>query len=59
MSGYAKGTFGYDLQYLSERGHCVVLSGDDGRAQIIVSPQYQAKVSTSTVDGKAGKASAL
>ncbi|MDR1259020.1 MAG: hypothetical protein LBK65_07070 [Tannerellaceae bacterium] len=55
MNGYEKGTFGYDLQYLSERGRCAVLSTDDEEGRIIVSPQYQAKVFTSTVQGMAGK----
>ncbi|MDR2765121.1 MAG: hypothetical protein LBB90_08840 [Tannerella sp.] len=50
-----KGTFGYDLHYLSQRDSLVVLSADGGRAQVIVSPGYQAKVFTSTADGAEGK----
>ncbi|MDR1644954.1 MAG: hypothetical protein LBS05_03890 [Tannerellaceae bacterium] len=52
---YAKGTFGYDLQYLSRRGSMHLLASDDEQAQVIVSPQYQGKVFTSTVGGKEGR----
>ncbi|MDR1937650.1 MAG: hypothetical protein LBQ73_04010 [Tannerellaceae bacterium] len=56
MKTYEKGTFGYDLQYLSGKDESlVVLTSDDGQAQLIVSPKYQAKVFTSTVDGLDGK----
>ena len=52
---YAKGTFGYDLNYLSQKDDkLVVLSGDEGKSQIIVSAKYQAKVFTSTADGLDG-----
>ena len=55
MREYEKGTFGYDLNYLSQKdGGLIVLSGDDGRSQIIVSAKYQAKVFTSTADGLEG-----
>lgn len=52
---YEKGTFGYDLQYLNEKdSQLVVLKSDDGKAQIIASAKYQAKVFTSTANGEAG-----
>jgi hypothetical protein len=55
MKDYAKGTFGYDLNYLSSKDTgLVVLSGDSGKSQIIVSAKYQAKVFTSAVDGLDG-----
>ena len=55
MNDYAKGTFGYDLNYLSQNGKgFIVLSSDDGKSQIIVSAKYQAKVFTSTADGLDG-----
>lgn len=55
MNDYAKGTFGYDLNYLSQKDdNPVVLSGDGGKSQIIVSAKYQAKVFTSTADGLDG-----
>jgi len=55
MESYAKGTFGYDLHYLSQRDNPVVLTGDDTSSQVIVSPKYQGKVFTSTADGLNGK----
>jgi len=55
MNAYEKGTFGYDLNYISRTDHPIVLSDDNGKAQIIVSAKYQAKVFTSAVDGLTGK----
>jgi hypothetical protein len=52
---YEKGTFGYDLNYLSEKDSLIVLKSDDGKAQVIVSAKYQAKVFTSTATGEEGK----
>lgn len=54
MENYEKGTFGYDLNYLSAKDSLVILKGDND-AQVIVSPKYQAKVFTSTVDGLTGR----
>jgi len=55
MKDYAKGTFGYDLNYLSQKDNSlIVLSDDEGKSQIIVSAKYQAKVFTSTADGLNG-----
>jgi len=55
MKDYAKGTFGYDLNYLSQKDDSlIVLSGDGGQSKIIVSAKYQAKVFTSTADGLDG-----
>lgn len=54
MGNYEKGTFGYDLNYLSGKDSLVILKGDND-AQVIVSPKYQAKVFTSTVDGLSGR----
>ena len=46
-----KGSFSYDLNFLKQHdASVVVLSNDSGKAQVIVSPQYQAKVFTSTAD---------
>ena len=50
-----KGTFGYDLDFLEKQGNIIVLSGNDNKAQIIVSPEYQGKVFTSTAEGLEGK----
>lgn len=54
MKAHEKGTFGYDLKYLSEKDSLVVLCSDDNQSQVIVSPRYQAKVFTSTVAGTEG-----
>lgn len=51
---YEKGTFGYDLDYLSEKDSLIVLKSDDEKAQVIVSAKYQAKVFTSTANGLDG-----
>ena len=55
MKSYEKGTFGYDLEYLSVKDSLVILSSDDKLSQVIVSSKYQAKVFTSTAAGEAGK----
>lgn len=52
---FEMGTFGYDLNYLSKKDSMIVLKSDDGKAQIILSAGYQAKVFTSTADGVDGK----
>jgi hypothetical protein len=49
-----KGTFGYDLNYLSGKDSLIVLKSEDGKAQVIVSAKYQAKVFTSTAGGEEG-----
>ncbi|MDR2146160.1 MAG: hypothetical protein LBE91_06860, partial [Tannerella sp.] len=55
MTDYVKGTFGYDVNYLSQKDTgLIVLSGDGDSSQIIVSAKYQAKVFTSTADGLDG-----
>jgi len=55
MKTYEKGTFGYDLDYLSQKDSLIVLKGNNDNAQIIVSAKYQGKVFTSTADGLGGK----
>jgi hypothetical protein len=55
MEEYKKGTFGYDLQYLTRKDDgLIVLTGEEGKQQIIVSPKYQSKVFTSTATGLSG-----
>lgn len=52
---YQRGTFGYDLNYLSEKdGGLIVLKSDDEKAQVILSAKYQGKVFTSTANGLEG-----
>jgi hypothetical protein len=55
VDGAAKGTFGYDLSFLKAKDTVVVLKNNEGTGQVIVSPEYQAKVFTSTADGPNGK----
>lgn len=55
METFEKGTFGYDLNYLSKKDSVILLCANDGKAQVLVSPKYQAKVFTSTTDGNLGK----
>jgi len=50
-SGFAKGTFGYDLAFLRKHDSVILLSDEGGKAKIIVSPKYQGKVFTSTAFG--------
>jgi hypothetical protein len=50
---FEKGSFGYDLNFLSSRDSLIVLKDID--AQIIVSPGFQGKVFTSTAQGNKGK----
>ena len=52
---FSEGTFGYDLQFLQQFDSLVVLKTRDEKAQVIVSPKYQAKVFTSTADGAPGR----
>src|SRR5690625_913090 len=52
---YEKGTFVYDLHFLKQQdSNLVILKNEEGNAQIIVSPKYQAKVFTSTAGGMKG-----
>lgn len=51
-NSYAKGSFGYDLEFLQQHDSVIVLKNGD--AQVIVSAKYQGKVFTSTADGMNG-----
>lgn len=56
QQNYTEGTYGYDLNFLKKQdSNLIVLKNDDERAQIIVSPKYQAKVFTSTAEGREGR----
>ncbi|MDR2810277.1 MAG: hypothetical protein LBB84_06945 [Tannerellaceae bacterium] len=56
MNPYQRGTFGYDLLYLLDKGKDMyLLTSKDALAQIIVSPRYQGKVFTSTAQGLDGR----
>ena len=47
-------TFGDDLAFLQRHGQVIVLQDQAGKAQVIVSPDYQGRVMTSTAEGAAG-----
>ena len=49
---FEKGTYGYDLKFLKEHTSPVELKNGDAR--IIVSPEYQGRVMTSTSEGENG-----
>lgn len=49
---YAKGSFGYDLDFLQKHDSVIILKS--GSSQVLVSSKYQAKVFTSTDDGLEG-----
>ena len=50
---YEKGTYGYDLQFLQK--HKKPLELKSGDARILISPEYQGRVMTSTANGDTGK----
>lgn len=49
-----KGTFGYDLEFIRKHQKPVVLSDSQGNAQVMILPQWQARVMTSTANGLNG-----
>ena len=53
MKTYEKGTYGYDLQLLQK--HKKPLELKSGDARILISPEYQGRVMTSTAKGDTGK----
>lgn len=55
MDDYTKGSYGYDLNYLSKKDSLIILSSADGQSQVVVSAKYQGKVFTSTAEGLDGQ----
>ena len=54
-SQFEMGTYGYDLQYLNEKGIEVVeLKSEDGLSKLMVIPAWQGRVMTSTTGGDKG-----
>jgi hypothetical protein len=51
---FAKGSFGYDLEFLEAFQDDLVVLGEKEGPQVIVSPAYQGRVMTSTADGLQG-----
>jgi hypothetical protein len=52
---FKEGTFGYDREFLQNKDSVIVLNGNGGCSQVIISAKYQGKVFTSTAEGDAGK----
>jgi hypothetical protein len=50
----ASGPFGEDLAFLQQHTDAILLSDEANRAQVIVVPEYQGRVMTSTTSGPAG-----
>ena len=53
METFKKGTYGYDLQVLKEHTNPVELKNENTR--ILISPEYQGRVMTSSSEGEKGK----
>ena len=53
MKTYEKGNYGYDLQFLQKHKKPVELK--NGNARVLISPEYQGRVMTSSADGESGK----
>jgi len=53
MNTYEKGTYGYDLQFLQKHKKPIELKNGDAR--VLISPEYQGRVMTSSASGEAGK----
>lgn len=51
---YPKGAFGYDLQFLKEHQEVVLLESNNGDSRLIVLPELQGRVMTSTSNGLSG-----
>lgn len=51
----AKGTFGYDFAFLSDRMDVHLLKAEDSNGQILLAPDYQGRVMTSTARGLEGR----
>ena len=50
----ASGTFGHDLEFLSQYKETIVLSDSQSQAQVVIIPGWQARVMTSTTNGNDG-----
>lgn len=53
MKNFEKGTYGYDLAFLKKHTKPIELKSDNAR--IVVSPEYQGRVMTSTANGESGR----
>jgi hypothetical protein len=51
---FIQGTFGYDLKFVSTKHESIVLSDSLGKSKVMIIPQWQARVLTSTASGDSG-----
>ena len=52
---FKKGTFGYDKKFLQENyKNIIILESDDKKSKLILSPELQGRVMTSTLNGEEG-----
>ncbi|EAR01318.1 DUF6786 family protein [Maribacter sp. HTCC2170] len=49
-----KGSFGYDLDFLQKYQEVITLSENDGKSQLVVLPELQGRIMTSTSNGLQG-----
>ena len=52
---YEKGSFGYDLNFLSQHKKTIVLKNSNDKCQLAIVPDYQGRAMTSTANGLNGK----
>jgi hypothetical protein len=52
MQTFEKGTYGYDLNFLKKHKNPIELQNGDAR--VLISPEYQGRVMTSSVNGESG-----
>ncbi len=52
--GPQKGSFAYDVDFLSTKKETIVLQENGGQSQVLVVPDYQGRVMTSTANGETG-----
>lgn len=53
METFEKGTYGYDIQFLKQ--HTKPIELKNGNARIVISPEFQGRVMTSSSGGESGK----
>lgn len=51
---FAKGTFGYDLEFMNTHEKSLILTDSSGSARVMIIPGWQARVMTSTASGEHG-----
>ena len=51
---FESGTFGYDLSFLKKHIDPVILQDSSGESRVIISPEWQGRVMTSTARGMGG-----